>query len=83
MATTGSLLGDLKTPSSAIIMVLVLVLLHRTASNYLYNKKYKLPPRIPGIPLFGNTFQLPPTQQGLWGIEQARKYGEMCVPLLL
>lgn len=40
-------------------------------------RKYKLPPRVPGIPIFGNTFQLPPLKQGLWGIETAKKYGEM------
>jgi hypothetical protein len=40
-------------------------------------RKYKLPPRIPGVPVFGNTFQLPPLKQGVWGIEMARKYGEM------
>lgn len=40
-------------------------------------RRYKLPPRIPGIPIFGNTFQLPPLKQGLWGVEMAKKYGEM------
>lgn len=40
-------------------------------------RKYKLPPRVPGIPIFGNTFQLPPLKQGEWGIETAKKYGEM------
>jgi hypothetical protein len=40
-------------------------------------RKYKLPPRVPGIPIFGNTFQLPPLKQGVWGIETAKKYGEM------
>lgn len=41
--------------------------------------KYRLPPRVPGIPIFGNTFQLPPLKQGLWGVETAKKYGEMLV----
>jgi hypothetical protein len=44
---------------------------------YVKARKYKLPPRVPGIPIFGNTFQLPPLKQGLWGIETAKKYGEM------
>jgi hypothetical protein len=40
--------------------------------------KYKLPPRIPGgLPLIGNTFQMPPKQQGPWAKELADKYGEM------
>lgn len=46
-------------------------------SEYLKARKYKLPPRVPGIPIFGNTFQLPPLKQGVWGIETAKKYGEM------
>lgn len=40
--------------------------------------KYKLPPRIPGgLPVIGNTFQMPPTQQGPWAKDLAEKYGEM------
>ena len=42
-----------------------------------FNQKYKLPPTIPGIPFFGNSFQLPPLQQGPWAKEMAAKYGEM------
>ena len=47
--------------------------------GYVKARKYKLPPRIPGIPVFGNTFQLPPLKQGVWAIEMAQKYGEMHV----
>jgi hypothetical protein len=57
--------------------VLFLVIAQRIVSSHLYNKKYKFPPRIPGLPIVGNTFQLPGNQQGQWGIVQARKYGEM------
>jgi hypothetical protein len=57
--------------------VAVLVILQRIVSNHLASKKYKFPPRIPGLPIVGNTFQLPGNQQGQWGVEQARKYGEM------
>lgn len=57
--------------------VVALVIVQRLVSSHLYNKKYKLPPRIPGLPIVGNTFQLPGNQQGQWGIVQARKYGEM------
>ena len=42
-------------------------------------RKYKHPPQIPGIPIFGNTFQLPPLKQGVWAIEMVQKYGEMYV----
>jgi hypothetical protein len=59
--------------------VVILAIVQRIVSNHLYNKKYKFPPRIPGLPIVGNTFQLPLSQQGKWGIVQAKKYGEMCV----
>lgn len=38
---------------------------------------YKLPPTVPGIPVFGNTFQIPAVQQGPWAKRLAEKYGEM------
>lgn len=42
-------------------------------------RKYNLPPRVPGIPIFGNTFQIPALQQGPWAKKLAEKYGEMFV----
>ncbi|KAK3326931.1 cytochrome P450 [Cercophora scortea] len=42
-----------------------------------WNRKYKLPPTVPGVPIFGNTFQIPALQQGPWAKELAEKYGEM------
>ena len=41
------------------------------------SSKYRLPPLVPGIPIFGNALQVPPTQQGPWAKELAEKYGEM------
>ncbi|KAK5558115.1 hypothetical protein LTR46_003364 [Exophiala xenobiotica] len=43
----------------------------------IWNRKYKLPPRVPGIPFFGNTFQIPASQQGPWAKALAEKFGEM------
>lgn len=40
-------------------------------------KKYKLPPIVPGIPVMGNALQVPPSQQGQWAKSLAEKYGEM------
>ncbi len=57
--------------------LVVLAIVQRIVSNHLYKKKYKFPPRIPGLPIVGNTFQLPGNQQGQWGVQMARKYGEM------
>lgn len=44
-----------------------------------HGKKYKLPPRVLGVPLFGNAFQIPALQQGPWAKGLAEKYGEMFV----
>jgi len=59
------------------ISILVIGILRRAFSSHVANRKYKLPPRVPGLPIVGNTFQLPPIQQGLWGKEMSEKYGEM------
>jgi hypothetical protein len=45
--------------------------------DYIKSSKYKLPPRVPGPPILGNTFQIPSKQQGPWAKELAEKYGEM------
>ncbi|KAK4938229.1 hypothetical protein LTR10_021302 [Elasticomyces elasticus] len=59
-----------------LLLLTLVVVLWKWRANA-YAKKYKLPPRVPGIPIFGNTFQLPPLKQGVWGMETARQYGEM------
>ena len=51
-------------------------------NRHVQARRYKFPPRIPGIPIFGNTFQLPPIKQGVWAMEMAKQYGEMYGKLL-
>ena len=48
-------------------------------TNATYNKRHKLPSRVPGLPLFGNSFQMPQTQveQAPWVQKLAQQYGEM------
>jgi hypothetical protein len=87
-----SLISDTKVPTMALhivglngssfattvfLVVVALLVVQRAVSNHLYKKKYKFPPRIPGLPIVGNTFQLPGNQQGQWGVQMAREYGEM------
>lgn len=42
-------------------------------------RKYNMPNRVPGVPIFGNTFQIPVDTcgQAVWASEHAKKYGEM------
>lgn len=72
--------GDIPRTSMFAIATLTTVTLLVLASllqRLRFNKQYKLPTRIPGIPFFGNSFQLPRIQQGPWGKAMAEKYGEM------
>jgi hypothetical protein len=55
----------------------IVLLLRYAHSSYKWHKKYKLPPQVPGILIFGNTFQIPEIQQGPWAKGLAEKYGEM------
>ncbi|EXJ93192.1 hypothetical protein A1O3_01749 [Capronia epimyces CBS 606.96] len=57
---------------AAVVLFYLSTILTKTRSP-----KYKLPPQVPGIPIFGNSFQVPATQQGPWAKELAGKYGEM------
>lgn len=57
--------------------VLILILTGLYVRSYLTSSKYKLPPVVHGIPFFGNSFQIPATQQGPWAKDLAYKYGEM------
>ena len=61
----------------AFVLTFLGLISYHLITTYQFNKKYKLPPLIPGLPIVGNTFQLPPLKQGVWGMRMARQYGEM------
>lgn len=64
----------------SLLAAVTLYLVQNVVREKIRMSKYKLPPRIPGgLPVIGNTFQMPPTQQGPWAKDLAEKYGEMCV----
>ncbi|KAH8659246.1 cytochrome P450 [Tricladium varicosporioides] len=71
------LLADSSTWSTVLVALVAILIVQKVVANYRWHKKYKLPNPVPGIPIFGNTFQLPPMQQGTWGQEMTKKYGEM------
>ncbi|CZR68763.1 related to cytochrome P450 [Phialocephala subalpina] len=52
-------------------------ILQYAISRYRFNKKYKFPNVVPGLPILGNSLQVPFPAAGMWGVETARKYGEM------
>lgn len=60
-----------------VVGLLIAWLASRSYKSIQFNRKYRLPPRVAGIPFFGNTFQLPSLGAGEWAREQALKYGEM------
>ncbi|KAF2192959.1 cytochrome P450 [Zopfia rhizophila CBS 207.26] len=66
--------GPLLTCAFAAPLILILAKLWQ---NYQFNRKYKLPPGPPGVPYFGNLFQMPPFHQGPWAKKLADQYGEM------
>ncbi|KAJ9488600.1 hypothetical protein VN97_g4692 [Penicillium thymicola] len=63
--------------TTGVVGVIALLLVQYAYTTFRWHKKYKLPPQVPGVPIFGNTFQIPAIQQGPWGKKLAEKYGEM------
>lgn len=70
-------MSTLTTPYYVALVILLALACQQALSRYRFNKKYKLPVRVPGLPIIGNTLQIPPLHQGLWGKAMAEKYGEM------
>lgn len=56
---------------------LILLLAHNFILGWFWHSKYKLPPKVLGLPIIGNALQVPATQQGPWAKKMAEKYGEM------
>ena len=63
-----------KAPALALAVMLVF---YFAVNSYVGKEKYKLPKAVPGIPIFGNSFQIPALQQGPWAKQLAEQYGEM------
>ena len=63
-----------------LLAALVAIVVFYVSTSYRSSRKYKLPPRVPGVPIFGNSFQVPAVQQGQWAKQLAEKYGEMYEP---
>lgn len=64
---------------AGLLAVTVFLVSRRLVHEYQYEKKYRFPPIVPGLPIVGNSLQLP-TRVGLQGpylAKLAEKYGEM------
>ncbi|OIW34931.1 cytochrome P450 [Coniochaeta ligniaria NRRL 30616] len=61
----------------AVSTIAILLVARWLSQSIRRRKTYKLPPQVPGIPIFGNTFQVPALQQGPWAKKLAEKYGEI------
>lgn len=64
---------------AGLLAVTVFLILRRIVLDYQHEKKYRFPPIVPGLPIVGNSLQLP-TRVGLQGpylAKLAEKYGEM------
>ena len=60
----------------AVLLLCLSFLLNLAVSKFCFNRRYKLPNVVPGWPFIGNTLDVP-YPAGMWGIEMAKKYGEM------
>lgn len=64
---------------AGLLVVAIFLIVRRLVHDYQYEKKYRFPPIVPGLPVVGNSLQLP-TRVGLQGPYLARlaeKHGEM------
>lgn len=70
-------MSNLSAYSNAIVALLAVFAIYVFVSRRSFNSKYKLPPRVPGLPVLGNSLQIPLSQQGPWAKKLAEQYGEM------
>lgn len=59
-----------------IVVTTVALLIRTVVARYQFQKKYKLPPSVPGWPLIGNSLDVP-FPAGMWTYKMAQRYGEM------
>lgn len=60
----------------SVLLIISALVLNLVVSKIRFKRKYKLPNVIPGWPVIGNTLDVP-YPAGMWGVDMAKKYGEM------
>lgn len=66
----------------SLLIISGLVLLwtvHRTIQYVQFRRRYRFPPQVPGIPIFGNLFQILRSDTWRYLKELSHKHGEMYV----
>lgn len=69
--------AKMHTTAATTFGLLFLLIVQSWVRSYIKSKKYRLPPAVPGMPIFGNALQIPALQQGPWAKKLAEQYGEM------
>ncbi|EXJ57750.1 uncharacterized protein A1O5_12540 [Cladophialophora psammophila CBS 110553] len=60
----------------ALAAIAVALVIRKVISDIRFNRKYRFPPSPPGKPFVGNMLDVP-WPAGMWGVDLAKKYGEM------
>jgi len=71
-----AVLQNVRSPWLAVLVVIALVV-RLLVQKIAFDRKYRFPAKIPGVPFFGNAFQMPPVAQGPYLKKIAAEKGEM------
>ncbi|RDL31814.1 uncharacterized protein BP5553_09216 [Venustampulla echinocandica] len=66
----------LPTLGYSVLFIIGAIVVKLVVSKIRFTKKYKLPNVVPGWPFIGNSLDVP-YPAGMWGVDMAKKYGEM------
>lgn len=61
----------------ACLAIACLLMIYVASERLAWRRKYRFPNPVPGVPIFGNSLQVPAIQQGPWAKALAEKHGEM------
>ena len=60
----------------ALAAAVAVLIIHQLVTGLRFRRKYRFPPSPPGKPFVGNMLDVP-WPAGMWGVQLAKKYGEM------
>jgi len=74
--SASAVLQNVRSPWLVLLVVVALVA-RLVVQKIAFNRKYRFPAEIPGVPFFGNAFQMPSVAQGPYLKKIAAEKGEM------